>query len=526
MADGKELQSGLNAQPFSLAGWVVDPRDNSLRRGATQVELTPMAMQVLLLLARHAGEVVRRETLIDAVWEGNYFSGPKRLNDEIWRLRQALDVDGRAHSLIRTLPRRGYMLVDHPRPLRDGLPEAERAEHTGNDETSTPRPADGVPGRPASRQRNLWWWASSLALALCVGWLVGAQSRIGGPFANDATQSAQVEQEMADFVAGLLSASPSPEGDLSGPMAAEGEMLARVIERGEGLLTAYSGTPGVRARLTVALSRVAFELGHLADARRLAEQAVALSPSHGDGSIDASAKMQLGTVLRFQGQGAESERLYAEVMARIESDPTSRANPLLRAAVLEGLGLAKGIQRDFVSAERYLREVVRIRRQSRGEQDLGFVRATLALGVIRIQQDRDSAEALDLLRYAIEQLEQHPNAGDPRLGRALSLAGIVLGYNGHVGEALPLVERAVRTLSSTLGVGNAHTLNAMMNLAMLRLRHGDTVAAQETLSMVEAQLLASREADNELLRGRLREFQRDVRRGMVVEPPRAPEDVP
>jgi DNA-binding winged helix-turn-helix (wHTH) protein len=55
--------------PFGLGEWLVQPRLNRLSRsGGTVVQLEPKMMDVLVCLARNPGDVVSRETLIDAVW--------------------------------------------------------------------------------------------------------------------------------------------------------------------------------------------------------------------------------------------------------------------------------------------------------------------------------------------------------------------------------------------------------------------------------------------------------------------------
>jgi DNA-binding winged helix-turn-helix (wHTH) protein len=102
---------------FELDGWIVDPINNTLRRGNEARELTPMAMRVLRVLAEHAGSAVTREQLIHRVWNDNYLTGAKRLTDEIWRIRQAFADDNRNPRLIKTLPRRGYVLLQAPRAM-------------------------------------------------------------------------------------------------------------------------------------------------------------------------------------------------------------------------------------------------------------------------------------------------------------------------------------------------------------------------------------------------------------------------
>lgn len=97
-------------RPFELGPWRVEPGLDRLQRGADSVALEPRAMDLLVCLARHAGETVSKETLLDEVWKGAFvIEGviPKTLS----ALRSALGDDAAAPTYILTVPRRGYRLV-------------------------------------------------------------------------------------------------------------------------------------------------------------------------------------------------------------------------------------------------------------------------------------------------------------------------------------------------------------------------------------------------------------------------------
>jgi TolB-like protein/Tfp pilus assembly protein PilF len=75
-------------------------------------------MDVLVILAEHASEVVTRDELFDAVWHGQVVSD-ERLTHTIAELRRALQDDPGAPKYIETVPKRGYRLIGHIR-LPDG----------------------------------------------------------------------------------------------------------------------------------------------------------------------------------------------------------------------------------------------------------------------------------------------------------------------------------------------------------------------------------------------------------------------
>jgi TolB-like protein/DNA-binding winged helix-turn-helix (wHTH) protein/Flp pilus assembly protein TadD len=101
---------------FDLAGVEINPTTLRVRR-ANQVErIEPKVMQVLLMLAKQAGEVVTRDALESQVWAGRVVSHDA-LTNTIAKLRHALGDDPRRPRFIETIPKRGYRLIAQPVPL-------------------------------------------------------------------------------------------------------------------------------------------------------------------------------------------------------------------------------------------------------------------------------------------------------------------------------------------------------------------------------------------------------------------------
>src|SRR5262245_41908213 len=76
--------------------------------GAMRIE--PRAMEVLLALARHAGEAVSRDRLIEAVWKHPHVSD-EALSRCVSILRKALGDDPARPRFLETIPKRGYRLL-------------------------------------------------------------------------------------------------------------------------------------------------------------------------------------------------------------------------------------------------------------------------------------------------------------------------------------------------------------------------------------------------------------------------------
>ena len=67
-------------------------------------------MDVLVLMVRHAGQVVSREEFIKSVWNGTFVTD-EVLSRCVYRLRQALGDDTRKPRFIETVSKRGYRLI-------------------------------------------------------------------------------------------------------------------------------------------------------------------------------------------------------------------------------------------------------------------------------------------------------------------------------------------------------------------------------------------------------------------------------
>ena len=124
-----------------ISGYVIDTQQESIRRDGVQVFMPNRDSCLLFYLLRHAGRVVPKDELFEHVWT-NRIVEDTALPRAISHLRSFFnDVD---HQLIKTVPKRGYLLVlDANAVLVDALP-AEREvviEAPTVDSTATPATA-------------------------------------------------------------------------------------------------------------------------------------------------------------------------------------------------------------------------------------------------------------------------------------------------------------------------------------------------------------------------------------------------
>ncbi|WP_213955406.1 winged helix-turn-helix domain-containing protein [Variovorax sp. dw_954] len=90
-----------------FAGFEFDPRRDELRKGGAPIALRPKPLALLRHLLKNPARLLMKDELIAALW------GPTVVTDDslvqcVGDLRAALD--DRDLRLIKTLPRRGYML--------------------------------------------------------------------------------------------------------------------------------------------------------------------------------------------------------------------------------------------------------------------------------------------------------------------------------------------------------------------------------------------------------------------------------
>ena len=83
----------------------VEPSLNSVTGPASTIRLEPKVMQVLVLLAAHAGQVVAKERLIQTVWPDTFVTDDV-LTRAISELRRVFGDDARESRFIQTIPKR------------------------------------------------------------------------------------------------------------------------------------------------------------------------------------------------------------------------------------------------------------------------------------------------------------------------------------------------------------------------------------------------------------------------------------
>jgi DNA-binding winged helix-turn-helix (wHTH) protein len=101
----------MNKSHYSVNGWLLD-RNNSaivhLGFGETK-RLGEYQFKLLVCLVEHAGQPLSRNELTALVWHRRVI-GDNSLSNAIHALRVALEDDGKQQRVIKTIPKKGYVL--------------------------------------------------------------------------------------------------------------------------------------------------------------------------------------------------------------------------------------------------------------------------------------------------------------------------------------------------------------------------------------------------------------------------------
>ena len=88
----------------------VDTLSREARLGTIPLHLTQLEFDLLETLARHAGQALSRQQLLDQVWSYDYYGGDRAVDSAVKRLRTRLREAGGDPSIISTVRGVGYRL--------------------------------------------------------------------------------------------------------------------------------------------------------------------------------------------------------------------------------------------------------------------------------------------------------------------------------------------------------------------------------------------------------------------------------
>src|SRR5215510_12852376 len=108
------------ASMLLFADLQIDLANERVWRGKQALKLTPTAFALLRYLVEHAGRLVTKDELLQAVWPETAVTEGV-LTTHVREIRQALKDNPKAPQFIETVHRRGYRFIGAVRSLESGV---------------------------------------------------------------------------------------------------------------------------------------------------------------------------------------------------------------------------------------------------------------------------------------------------------------------------------------------------------------------------------------------------------------------
>ena len=89
----------------------IDVAAHTVERDGARIELTPTEFRLLTELARHAGQVLSRDQLLERVWGYDYLGDSRLVDATIQRLRAKIEPEPSEPQLVETVRGVGYRAV-------------------------------------------------------------------------------------------------------------------------------------------------------------------------------------------------------------------------------------------------------------------------------------------------------------------------------------------------------------------------------------------------------------------------------
>ncbi|QKJ85643.1 Transcriptional regulator [Paramixta manurensis] len=182
----------MDSSEYIINNWLLDIASGSLIHQTTgeQRRLGEYQLRLLTIFIQNAGKILSREELTNLVWERRII-GNNSLPNAVHALRAALEDDGKQQRLIKTIPRKGYILeaefcgqrhveTDNPPEESDvfpARPECDAGQPADLVLTETPQPENNA--APPQPGISHWVKKKGLSTALFILALVIAFSSWG-----------------------------------------------------------------------------------------------------------------------------------------------------------------------------------------------------------------------------------------------------------------------------------------------------------------------------------------------------------
>ena len=103
---------------YDFGKFRLDVENEQLYKDSEPVLLTQKAFLILCLLLENAGQLIKKETLINEIWDGSFVEDAN-ITQQIYILRKTLGNNEAGKPFIETLPKRGYCFIGEVQKIAD-----------------------------------------------------------------------------------------------------------------------------------------------------------------------------------------------------------------------------------------------------------------------------------------------------------------------------------------------------------------------------------------------------------------------
>jgi len=104
---------------YEFGPYQLDPGKRTLTRDGEGIPLTPKATEILIVLVKHAGQLVEKDELLKEVWPDTFVE-EANLSQNVFTLRRALGDDRAEPKYIETVAKRGYRFLASVKAVPQG----------------------------------------------------------------------------------------------------------------------------------------------------------------------------------------------------------------------------------------------------------------------------------------------------------------------------------------------------------------------------------------------------------------------
>jgi len=173
---------------LSFEGFLLDTQKSRLYQKGELLELEPQIYGILELLVTRHGEIVSRDEIIDAVWDGRLVSN-NVIDNRIKSARAAIADDGKTQRWIRTYPNRGYKFIGEIRVVDETDNPADPVSPPAETNLSS-QPEPDITELEQPSKTSASFFQKSTALKLAAMALIG----VFGFFITSQTTSSGITQ--------------------------------------------------------------------------------------------------------------------------------------------------------------------------------------------------------------------------------------------------------------------------------------------------------------------------------------------